>query len=173
MIRKHLFVSLIAISAVCVSVAASQENVPAPPPRMMGGQRLMAALNLTDEQRKEIDKLRVDMAKEAISQQAKLKTARLELAELFKAESPDKAMIEKKLSDVAQIESKSKLLFVNHWFSVNKLLNADQQKIWKRMLGRAWMQRRANRMGPAAPSPELRDRMQRFRQERPPMGRFR
>jgi len=137
MIRKHLFVSLIAISAVCVSVAASQENVPAPPPRMMGGQRLMAALNLTDEQRKEIDKLRVDMAKEAISQQAKLKTARLELAELFKAESPDKAMIEKKLSDVAQIESKSKLLFVNHWFSVNKLLNADQQKIWKRMLGRA------------------------------------
>lgn len=173
MIGKRHFMSLIAISAICTAVAASQETLPAPRQRMMEGERLMARLNLTEEQRKEMEKLRVEMAKEAISQQAKLKTARLELAELFKADSPDKGMIEKKLSEVAQIESKSKLLFVNHWFSVNKLLNAEQQKIWKRTLGRAWMQQRANRMRGVAPGPELRDRMRRFQQERPPMGRFR
>lgn len=160
---------VMAMAVILISAALGQEGIPSPPPgRMMGqGFRMMERLNLTDDQRKEVENLRLDMAKQAIAHQAKVKTARLELVQLFKADSPDKAAIEKKVSEIAQFESQGRLLFINHWFSVNKLLTPDQQKTWKQMLGRARMQHRMNRMRESAPGPMMRDRMRRMPMDRP------
>lgn len=148
------------------AMAFGQQGLGNGPGSMAGqmGQRFMQQLNLTDQQRKDISDLRLEMAKQAIAQQAKIKTARLELAELFKADSPDKSAIEAKVKEISGLQTDMRQARIDHWFAVNKLLNPDQQKIWKGMLGRMWMQHRMNAMGSRARGFQM-------RQNRP-MGRM-
>jgi len=141
------------------------QNVPGPMGQAMG-ERFMQQLKLTDEQRKEIGDLRFEMAKLAIDQQAKIKTARLELAELFRADTPDKSAIEKKVDEISRLQTQMRVARIDHWFAVNKLLNPDQQKIWKRMLGRMWMQHRMEGLQSFGP------RSQMQMHQRGPMGRM-
>jgi Spy/CpxP family protein refolding chaperone len=131
------------------TMAFGQQGMGNAPGSMAGprGQRFMQQLKLTDQQRKDISDLRMEMAKQAIAEQAKIKTARLELAELFKADSPDKSAIETKVEEISGLQTGIRQARIDHWFAVNKLLNPDQQKIWKSMLGRTWMQNRMNAMG--------------------------
>ncbi len=139
--KKILTLATIALMAVGVSFA---QDDPAPQPRMRpNAGRMFEQLKLTDAQRKDIDKLRFDLQKKTIEQQAKLKTERLELAQLFKADNPDQSAIDKKIGELSQLQSQQRLLKVDHWFAVNKLLTPDQQKIWKKMSARMLMERRA------------------------------
>ena len=138
-------------------------NAPGPMGRAMGPQ-FMQQLNLTDQQQKEIGDLRTEMAKQAIAQQAKIKTARLELVELFRADTPDKSAIDAKVDEISRLQTQMRQARIDHWFAVNKLLNADQQKIWKRMLGRMWTQHRMNGMRQFNRGSRMNQRM--------PMGRM-
>ena len=108
--------------------------------------RMMEQLNLSDTQKKDIEKLNSDYAKQRVEQQAKIKIAAIDLHSLMKAESPDKGAIEKKIGEISDLQAQNRILGVDHWFSVNKLLNADQQKIWKHMLDRPLRERFAERM---------------------------
>jgi Spy/CpxP family protein refolding chaperone len=141
------------------------QNPPGPMGQAMG-ERFMQQLKLTDAQRKQIGDLRLEMAKQAIDQQAKINTARLELVELFRADTPDKAAIEKKADEISRLQNQLRMARIDHWFAVNKLLNPDQQKIWKQMLGRMWMQHRMQGLRSFGP----RSRMQMH--QRWPMGRM-
>jgi Spy/CpxP family protein refolding chaperone len=168
--KARLFCSIALALVITAPTLLAQQGPTGP--RARQGERLMMMeqLKLSDEQRKETEQLRFDMAKRAVERQAKVKTARLELAELFKADSPDKAAIEKKVNEIAQLQSQGRMSFINHWFAVNKLLNADQQKTWKGMLGRAWMQRDFGRMRGMAPRRGMGERWERFREDCPMMN---
>ena len=139
---KQLFV-LSTILILSVSLAAAQGNMN---PRNRGANnrdRLFGSLNLTDEQKKSIETLRFEMQKKAVAQQARMKTSRLELAELFKADPPNQSAIQKKIGDIAELQSQSRILRVDHWFAVNKLLTPEQQKIWKRASAQFLAQQKA------------------------------
>lgn len=141
---------------------------------MMGGPgfQMMERLKLTDEQKKEMEKSRFDMIKQAIDREAKVKTARVELAQLFRADNPDKGSIEKKINEISQLQAQGKLAHVNHWFAVNKMLTPEQQKIWKNMLGQAMMMKRMNNMRQGFQRPAIRGQMlERMMQEHDRMGR--
>jgi Spy/CpxP family protein refolding chaperone len=97
-------------------------------------QKILGKLNLTVEQKKDVDKIRFDMEKQSIDQKANLATARLELRQLFKAENPDKSAIEKKINEMADLGVQLRMIRLNAWFSVNKLLTPEQQKTWKKAL---------------------------------------
>ncbi len=135
-------ITLGCLAFLALSLSLAQENVT--PKNQMGANRdrTLRQLKLTDAQRKDIDKLRFDLRKKSIEQQAKLKTERLELVQLFKADNPDQSAIQKKVSEISQLQSQQRLFFVDHWFAVNKLLTPDQQKIWKRVSARMLMQQR-------------------------------
>jgi Spy/CpxP family protein refolding chaperone len=105
--------------------------------------RVLRDLKLTDDQKKSIENLRFEMRKKSVDQQAHLKTARLELAEMFKADQPNQSAIQKKIGDISQLQSQQRLLFVDHWFAVNKLLTPEQQKIWKKVSAQLLTQRKA------------------------------
>ncbi|MFZ1979551.1 MAG: Spy/CpxP family protein refolding chaperone [Bacteroidota bacterium] len=90
-----------------------------------------AELKLTDEQKKEVDKLRSETAKEMIDQHGKIAKSEIELRDLFKADTPDKSAIEKKMQAIADLKVEAKMIHINNWFAVNKLLTPDQQKVWK------------------------------------------
>jgi Spy/CpxP family protein refolding chaperone len=99
--------------------------------------RIIAKLNLTDEQKKDVKKIDVDMAKQVVDQRANLATARIDLRQLFQADNPDKAAIEKKINEMADIGVQLQMVKINSWFAINKLLTPDQQKAWKKALANA------------------------------------
>ncbi len=115
--------------------------------------RLVEKLNLTDTQKTDFEKLNADFAKQRVEQQAKIKIAAIDLHALMKADSPDRSAIEKKVKEISDLQAHNRMFGVDHWFSVNTILNPDQQKIWKSVLDRPLRGRFAARMG------QLHDRM--------------
>ncbi len=124
-------------------------------------QGIVNDLNLTDSQKKDVEKLNTDFAKQRVDQQAKIKTAQIDLHSLMKADAPSKEAIEKKIGEIADLQAQNRVLGVEHWFAVNKLLTPDQQKIWKNVLERTPRQRLAMRLG------QMRERMMRYFRGRP------
>ena len=96
--------------------------------------KLIDELKLSDEQKKDYEKIHVDMQKQEIAQKAKNETARVELQQILKADTPDKSAIEKKINEIASLIVQLHMIKVNSWFAVNKLLNPEQQKTWKKVL---------------------------------------
>jgi Spy/CpxP family protein refolding chaperone len=96
----------------------------------------LGALKLTDEQKKQVKKLDVELRRQEIDQRAKVEKAELELHELLSADQPEQSAIEKQIRVVADLKAEQWVLKVNHWFAVNKLLTTEQQKVWKENLGR-------------------------------------
>lgn len=141
------------------ALALGQERERPNPMPHKGG--IMEKLNLTDSQKKDVEKINTDLAKKRVDQQAKIKTASIDLRELMKAESPDKTAIEKKIGEIADLQARNRILGVDYWFAVNKLLTPDQQKTWKNMLNRTPRERIAMRLG------QMRDRVMRFFHNRP------
>jgi Spy/CpxP family protein refolding chaperone len=117
---------------------------------------LIGKLNLNEQQKKQVEQMRFDMQKQLIGVRGKLQTARLELHQLLAADTPDKAAIEKKMNEIAQIRVQKESVRLDHWFQVNSLLTPDQQKVWKEALkhpfrsrARGWMgQRMRDGRGP-------------------------
>ncbi len=91
-------------------------------------------LKLTETQDAQFKKISFDMKKKQIELKAKSATAALELKQLMSADAIDKSAIEKKLSEIASIRVALRMNHINAWSEKNKVLNADQQKIWKKML---------------------------------------
>jgi Spy/CpxP family protein refolding chaperone len=96
--------------------------------------KFMGKLNLTDEQKKDVEKIHFDAEKQTIAQKAKVETARVELQQILKADIPDKSAIEKKINEMANLKVQMHMIKINSWFAVNKLLNPEQQKTWKKVL---------------------------------------
>ncbi|MBI3004928.1 MAG: periplasmic heavy metal sensor [Ignavibacteriales bacterium] len=117
-----------------VSQLLSQGQGPMGDGPMMPHMRLMEELKLTDEQKKEVEKMHFDLQKQMIAQRSKIATSRLELQQLLRADNPDKAVLEKKINEVSQLATQVHTMRLNQWFAVNKLLNGDQQKVWKKAL---------------------------------------
>ncbi len=52
--------------------------------------KIIKKMKLTGEQKRDANKIKVDFDKQLITQKAKIETARLELQQIFEADSPDK-----------------------------------------------------------------------------------
>ncbi len=91
-------------------------------------------LNLTDAQQEQFEKIEFDMQKKQIELGAKLATLKLEMNRLMSADQLDKGAVEKKMNEIAAQTIALRMNHLNAWSEKNKLLNADQQKIWKKML---------------------------------------
>ena len=124
-------------------------------------ERLMEKLNLSETQKKDVAKVNAEFAKQRVEQQAKIKVAAIDLHSLLKADAPERSAIEKKINEISDLQSQNRMLAVDHWFSINKLLNPDQQKIWKSVLDRPLRARFAAAMG------HLRNRMMNRSRQRP------
>lgn len=93
-------------------------------------------LKLTDEQEKEFANLRLDLQKKQIAARAKVQTAHVELKELFSADNLERVSIEKKMKEITDLKFKVQQNHLDHWFAVNKILKPEQQKIWKKHIGK-------------------------------------
>jgi Spy/CpxP family protein refolding chaperone len=154
--KRILAFMLASILLVGTGSALAQPPSDEDTPQAPHAKPLIGRLNLNDQQKKQVEQLRFDMQKQLIGVRGKLETARLELRELLSADNPDKAAIEKKMNEIAQIRVQKESVRLDHWFQVSKLLTPEQQKVWKEVLkhpfrdrARAWMgQRMRDGRGP-------------------------
>lgn len=127
-----------AASLLMASLASAQPGTmgtrPHEPMRMH--QQLAERLGLTDSQKDQIGKLRLEHEKEMTELHAKIRIARLDMEELLAAEKLDRSAIEKKISAISDLEHSVKLKMLDHLFAVNALLTPEQQKVWKEQMRR-------------------------------------
>ncbi|MBI5216556.1 MAG: periplasmic heavy metal sensor [Ignavibacteriae bacterium] len=88
-------------------------------------------LHLTEEQEEQFDKFRSEFQKKNIELRAKVQTMRLTLRDLFDEDKPDQGNIESVISDISKVQNEMKLNAISHWFKVNKILQPEQQELWK------------------------------------------
>lgn len=128
---KRVTIMMVAVLMVFSTQLFSQ------PDHGFGLQKIIGKLNLTEPQRKDVEKIGVDMAKQMVTLKASLATAKIDLRQLLKSDIPEKSAIEKKISEMANIGVQLRMNKINSWFAINKLLTLDQQKIWKKVLENA------------------------------------
>ncbi len=146
------------------SVAVSQ------PMRHAQGQgRILDKLELTDQQKPEFEKLQTEHMKNMIGQRAKVAAAEVDLRALFRADAPQKAAIEKKVKEIADLKTQTAVTRLDHWFAVQKLLTPEQQKIWKHSLGQMAFEHKGRKMGPQGRPGMMRGRG--MMMQNPPMDR--
>lgn len=127
------------VSTLTALVAFASLAVAQPGPRGFGmrdgsgprHQEFMQALNLTADQELQMKNLHIELMKKQTQLRSKIQTLRLENQQAFLAEKVDRSAIEKNVKAIAGVQEQLKLNMVDHWFAVNKMLNADQQKVWK------------------------------------------
>lgn len=84
-------------------------------------------LGITPEQRKKLDDIGFNRAKEAIQRRATLQILRLELSRLINSENPDRAAIDKKLQDMVQEETALTRSSINASLDAHGVLTAEQR----------------------------------------------
>ncbi|MEX2115617.1 MAG: Spy/CpxP family protein refolding chaperone [Bacteroidota bacterium] len=142
------------ISLVSMSWAMAQ-----PGPGQGGQMRFTDELNLTEQQKKQVDQIRDEAMRQGIDRRAEIAKAQVDLRQLVRAEKPDQSAIDKKLKEIATLRSAAQSHRLNAWFSINKLLTAEQQQVWKKHLERRMEM--SGRMGMRdGMSGHMRDRMQ-------------
>jgi Spy/CpxP family protein refolding chaperone len=110
--------------------------------------RLVDQLQLTDAQQSSMKKLRLDLERKNAEAQSKIRMARIDLKEQYQADKPERVRIERILKTISDLQHQLKLNVVDHWYSVNAILTAEQQKIWKEHAGRMGEGRRGDGFGP-------------------------
>jgi Spy/CpxP family protein refolding chaperone len=98
-------------------------------------ERMAEELNLTDQQKDQMKKFRLDFERKQIGTHPKIKMARLDLKELFLKDKLDRSAIEKQMKAISDLQYQTKLDHVDHWFAVNEILTPEQQSIWKEHFG--------------------------------------
>ena len=83
--------------------------------------------SLTDEQAKQVDKLRLAYKQKVYPIKAKIKQAKIELAMLITADSPKQKDIDKKIDDILKLKGEKMRLKAAHKISIRKLLTEEQQ----------------------------------------------
>lgn len=119
------------------------------------------ALVLTDEQRAKIEDISFNVRRAAIQQLAVLRVQRLELEHMMKADTPNRAAIDKKVQEVAQAQTTIMRARVNALMDLRDVLTKQQRdKMREFVLQRVQQAARARvqqsqpglRLAPSAPA---------------------
>jgi Spy/CpxP family protein refolding chaperone len=128
--------TIIALLVLFVSFASAQQGMRGKAHGRAGGGDggVVHKLKLTDDQQKQFDKLSSDLEKTQIALRSKIQTANVELHDLMKEDSPDRAKFLAKQAEINKLEGELKQNRTGFWFDVNKILTPEQQKDWKKHL---------------------------------------
>jgi Spy/CpxP family protein refolding chaperone len=130
--RKLFFVLLVsAITLAGMRMLQAQPDPSRGKRQEIDRQKVFEKLELTDAQKKQLSEIRTAMQKNAVQLACKVSIARIDLRELLTSDEPDRGAIEKKLNDIGQLQTNKKLLRINHFLDMRKVLTPQQFKILK------------------------------------------
>jgi Spy/CpxP family protein refolding chaperone len=108
---------------------------------------LRERLGITDEQAAKIRSAQSQFAKQQIQRQAELRIKRMELAELLRADNPDRAAIEKKLRELNDLELQARMAGLDYGLAMRNLLTPEQREQLKQLARERMAQRFPGRWG--------------------------
>jgi len=85
---------------------------------------------LSDSQKKQIAKLKLDHKKQAYPVKAKITQAKVELAMLITADTPKQGEINQKIDELVKLKAEKMRLKAAHKIEVRKVLNKDQRVLF-------------------------------------------
>lgn len=122
--RKHVAVAVIfGLLLASAGVVLAQPAGPKGPE--MG--RVWAQLKLTDDQRKQLQELRLKLAKETLPLRNELGVKRLELKQLMLADKPNLKAIEAKIDEIKKLEAALQKKRVENRLAVRSILTPEQR----------------------------------------------
>jgi Spy/CpxP family protein refolding chaperone len=145
---RHIL-SFVTVLGLSLSIAAAQPGSSGGPEGRHPGpgmgqhsihEHMMQKLNLTDQQREQVEKLRAAFEKKEIAAQAKIRSLRVDLKQAAVADNPDRAAIEKIVGSISDQQHQAKMDLIDHLFAVRAILTPEQQKVWKSELLRMGME---------------------------------
>ena len=83
--------------------------------------------SLTDEQEKQLDKLRLEYKQKVYPIKARIKQAKIELAMLITANSPNQKEIDKKIDEITKLKGEKMRIKAAHKIGVRKMLTEEQR----------------------------------------------
>ena len=128
---------LAAVICVVVTVAGAMAQPAEPSKNPMRGKNpamMHNKLKLTDEQKASIQKIKLGLMQKQIDLRAQIAHDRLDYEQLASADSPNEDAIAAKIDDIAKLQIQLRKNLLDGWFTVNKVLTPEQQKIWKKVL---------------------------------------
>jgi len=99
------------------------------------GKAPLEELGLSDAQKSQIHQAMLDTRKKNIDVEAKLKLAGIELHELMRAEAPDQARINVKISEVSKLRETLMRNGIETKLAVHKILTPEQRKKMQELRG--------------------------------------
>lgn len=111
---------------------------------------LLAQLKLTEQQKTQARDIWFNLQQKQIDVRAQLAHARLDYHELAAKTNPSQKSLNDKIQTMANLRAQLQQNKLDAWFAVNKILTAEQQKVWQKVLEHPMMfERRAmmNRRG--------------------------
>lgn len=115
-------------------IAGFGQGENADPPRggRMGMFReLKEKLQITPEQEKQIRTIHEKYMRSRIQLRADLQIKRLDARQIAEADNADRAALEKKLEEIAAIQTQQKLSMFDEMKEVQKILTPEQMSLWK------------------------------------------
>lgn len=99
-------------------------------------ERLAQQLGLSDDQRRQVQSLQLNYAKEAIRTRADMAVAHVEVRQLLSADQPDLSQVKDKLQQIASKEAQLRFAHITMMQDIRKLLTPEQQKQWRALRAR-------------------------------------
>ncbi|MGE5364197.1 MAG: Spy/CpxP family protein refolding chaperone [Bacteroidota bacterium] len=99
--------------------------------RMPGRKGMIEKLNLTDQQKQEISRIKSEYQKKMIDMRAEIKKLRIDLKTLLAQKDFSESKILSLTDEISKIQSELKRSEVKMWIDSYKQLDEQQKEIWK------------------------------------------
>jgi Spy/CpxP family protein refolding chaperone len=130
-IMKFVIVTLLAIP-LSTNLFAQKMNAAQGGGMRGKGARMLQNLNLTADQKSQIEKLRLDNQKKNVDLKSEIEKTRLEIKEQLMQKDPDEGKITDLAKKVSNIQSDIKTNAISTWFKTYRLLDDKQKEVFKK-----------------------------------------
>lgn len=139
--KRNVFVSVLVL-LLWVSSSFAFAQKPSVKTMEKGKRMMENRLSLSKEQKSKLRSIRNKYSIKLEELQFDIRKKRMELADEFRRENPDKKKIEKKLDEIISLERKRHSIIISEFFEVRKILNPEQRRIYSLMMARVIMKMR-------------------------------
>lgn len=153
--------AVISFPATFASVSGQTLQQPSSTPEPQQGGDLIRQLNLTPEQREQIRSIRLSNGTERAAIKNQLAEANRALDEALNSETPDEALVDRRLGEVASAQAAAMRMRVLTEIRIRRVLTTEQRKVLRSLQQEAMQYRRERRLDNALERQERRDARQR------------
>jgi Spy/CpxP family protein refolding chaperone len=160
--------TVLAFPAAMLPVAGQSAQQPAIAPESQQGGDLIRQLNLTPEQREQIRSIRQGNQAERVAVNQRLRETNQALEEALDSDTPDEAIVEQRVRDVAAAQTSAMRIRILTEIKVRRVLTAEQRTILRSLQRQALDLQRERRL--ANPDERKKEERSRSLQNRNGLG---